>query len=638
MKRNLFLLILGAAILMASCSPKVKVVKNPMIGMSNTETLDITRVEITDSATYVNVEAYFQPKYWIKFTSDTYLQVDGKKYVITTTEGCELDKQFWMPESGRASFRFTFPPIPKRAESMDFIEGEGEGAFKLYDIDLTGKRSYEDYLKPHPDIPKELIKINEMATMPKPIFDVGKTTVTVHLLNYKEGFYDKEFTLVNNVSYGGQEEINAHVDQKKGTITFEFTQYGTSEGWIGEPNSHRVMVNNLLIAPNEKIEIYVDLKVTGQRIVARREKRKDFYGFKSYIDGIYKDYCAVLSSMSDRLSEQYFRNNEIMLQIHNSRFADYKWSAEEYQKNVKEKYLNIIKNIENIPNALPLDKAYFKRQADLDYCIAIIQHDILMRRNYLYVNKVNTNQPIDYEFATLSEEQMRDMSSLLQYNESYELTLFDIMDYRIAEYLNAPKNSMLYNRFTYSDYIELCTDNKMTEKRWEHLEKFHGHDFILKAAKVRHAEVQAELAKVDGKAKIEPTPDVADDKLFDAIIAPHKGKVICIDFWNTWCSPCRYAHKEIAKLKDGKLKSKDIIWIYIANDSSPIVAYKAAIPEIRGLHYRLDKNHWEALTDKFKINSIPSYVVVDKNGKYSLRNDFQDTNRMGNELLKMVEK
>lgn len=131
MKRNLFLLILGAAILMASCSPKVKVVKNPMIGMSNTETLDITRVEITDSATYVNVEAYFQPKYWIKFTSDTYLQVDGKKYVITNTEGCELDKQFWMPESGRASFRFTFPPIPKQAESMDFIEGEGEGAFKL---------------------------------------------------------------------------------------------------------------------------------------------------------------------------------------------------------------------------------------------------------------------------------------------------------------------------------------------------------------------------------------------------------------------------------------------------------------------------------------------------------------------------
>lgn len=608
-----------------------------MIGVCNTETLDITRVEITDSATYVNVEAYFHPKYWIKFVSDTYLQVDGKKYIITTAEGCELDKQFWMPESGRASFRFTFPPIPKQAKSMDFIEGEEEGAFKLYDIDLTGKRSYKDYFKPHPDIPKELIKINEMATMPKPIFDVGKTTVTVHLLNYKEGLYDKEFTLVNNVSYGEQEEIKAHVDQKKGTITFEFTQYGTSEGWIGEPNSYHIMVDNLLIAPNEKIEIYVDMKVTGQRIIARREKRKDFYGFRSYIDGIYKDYSAVLSSMSDRLSEQYFRNNEIMLQLHNGRFADYKWSAEEYQKNVKEKYLNIIKNIENIPNALPLDKAYFKRKADLDYCKAIIQHDILMRRNYLYVNKVNTNQPIDYEFATLSEEQMRDMFSLLQYNESYELTLFDIMDYRIAEYLNAPKNSMLYNRFTYSDYIELCTHNKMTEKMWEHLEKFHGHDFILKAAKVRHAEIQAEFAKVDGKAKIEPTPEVADDELFDAIIAPHKGKVIVVDFWNTWCGPCREAQREIDKLKEGELKDKDIVWIYIANESSPEAAYKTMITKIKGLHYQLTQREWDVLQSKFDFDGIPSYVVVDKDGKYALRNDLRQIDRMKQELLKMTK-
>ena len=82
MKRNLLLLILGVAMLITSCAPKVKVVENPMIGISNTETLDITRVEITDSATYVNVEAYFRPKYWIRFVSGTYLQVDGKQYVI----------------------------------------------------------------------------------------------------------------------------------------------------------------------------------------------------------------------------------------------------------------------------------------------------------------------------------------------------------------------------------------------------------------------------------------------------------------------------------------------------------------------------------------------------------------------------
>ena len=115
--------------LVVSCTPEVKIIENPMIQASNTETIDITRVEITDSATYVNVEAYFHPHYWIRFVKETYLQVDGKKYVIPAAEGCELDKQFWMPDSGRASFRFTFPPISKRAKTMDFIDKQHVSIF-----------------------------------------------------------------------------------------------------------------------------------------------------------------------------------------------------------------------------------------------------------------------------------------------------------------------------------------------------------------------------------------------------------------------------------------------------------------------------------------------------------------------------
>ena len=40
------------------------------------------------------------------------------------------------------------------------------------------------------------------------------------------------------------------------------------------------------------------------------------------------------------------------------------------------------------------------------------------------------------------------------------------------------------------------------------------------------ARVRRELAALEGKVKIEETPDVAPDKLFDAIVAPCKGKVV----------------------------------------------------------------------------------------------------------------
>ena len=57
------------------------------------------------------------------------------------------------------------------------------------------------------------------------------------------------------------------------------------------------------------------------------------------------------------------------------------------------------------------------------------------------------------------------------------------------------------------------------------------------------------------------------------------------------------------------------MWIYIANETSPLTTYSTMIPGIRGLHYRLDETRWRYLCDeRFDIDGIPSYVVVEKTG------------------------
>ena len=43
-------------------------------------------------------------------------------------------------------------------------------------------------------------------------------------------------------------------------------------------------------------------------------------------------------------------------------------------------------------------------------------------------------------------------------------------------------------------------------------------------------------------------------ELFDAIIAPYRGKVVLVDFWNTWCGPCRMALKAIEPAKEDELE------------------------------------------------------------------------------------
>jgi len=136
--------------------------------------------------------------------------------------------------------------------------------------------------------------------------------------------------------------------------------------------------------------------------------------------------------------------------------------------------------------------------------------------------------------------------------------------------------------------------------------------------------------------KIEQTPEVSNDKLFDAIVAPHKGKIVLVDFWNTWCSPCQRAIKAIEPLKSAELKSDNLVWIYIANETSPLETYKNDIAKIHGLHYRLNKQQWDYLCEKFEINGIPSYVLVQKDGRYEQREDFLDHNLIEATLRELI--
>lgn len=161
--------------------------------------------------------------------------------------------------------------------------------------------------------------------------------------------------------------------------------------------------------------------------------------------------------------------------------------------------------------------------------------------------------------------------------------------------------------------------------------------FYAEACEAIQARVRRELAALEGKVKIEETPDVAPDKLFDAIVAPCKGKVVLVDFWNTWCGPCQAAIKANEALKTGELKSDDIVWIYLANETSPLVTYKTQIGKIAGKHYRLNEEQWKYLCEKFKVDGIPSYVLVDRDGNSKLRNDLRNHDKLKKTLKKMIE-
>jgi thiol-disulfide isomerase/thioredoxin len=115
-------------------------------------------------------------------------------------------------------------------------------------------------------------------------------------------------------------------------------------------------------------------------------------------------------------------------------------------------------------------------------------------------------------------------------------------------------------------------------------------------------------------SKANEVPKTAGDKLFDAIISKYKGKVIYVDFWATWCAPCRSGIEQIKPLKDD-MAGENVVFVYISAPSSPKATYDNMIPTIKGEHYRVSEDEWNILCGKFKISGIPHCVLVGKNGK-----------------------
>lgn len=100
------------------------------------------------------------------------------------------------------------------------------------------------------------------------------------------------------------------------------------------------------------------------------------------------------------------------------------------------------------------------------------------------------------------------------------------------------------------------------------------------------------------------------------VIKSHYNKLIYIDFWASWCVPCR---SEMAKSKKmvAKLKNTNIEFIYVSIDRDKDEWIKASKEE--GL---IAKNNYLALNypksnfyKELNIKSIPRYILYNKNGK-----------------------
>jgi len=98
---------------------------------------------------------------------------------------------------------------------------------------------------------------------------------------------------------------------------------------------------------------------------------------------------------------------------------------------------------------------------------------------------------------------------------------------------------------------------------------------------------------------------------------PYRGKIILLDIWGTWCSPCKEGLSHSAEEYE-RLKDFDLVYLYLAN-RSPEENWKNVIKEYNVLgdnvvHYNLPKEQQDAVEQFLKVTGFPTYKLIDRNG------------------------
>ena len=705
--KKLFLTLFVAFATVCGFAQKGESVEFPFYQTKNTRVFDITKVTTDKNHTALEVYFYAAEWIKVNGTSILTGNNSGKKYKLLRSEGVDVDQTTTLPECGYMKATLYFEPLDAADRSFNFSEGENiPNGWEITNISLTpyslkevmendkkwGKKSVSPFAREYcndsirieldikdSDNNIELYYLHGLSfverefsngkySYPVPVFNTIAITAYLPNRDYRRIIASPGDTI--RILYDGTTKQAKVItaDNEMQRCIDEYDRHVRASGIYNSPVDYALspqqlfydhiaggLKRNMMRLQNfiaqhpgfdEKAAYFLrtDIKIEAlhallqYRFSLRKQQQKSFsketmalidelftdivspFTMSIYSDRIMIDYAGYKDDISRKvLSISINKSSSGALQTLNS-IGEIKLSKKEIETIEKERYLlslplamalnmveDTIKAAEELKDTTIINKRYnaLLKKYGIDKLTKREIENYATAYNYLKVGDGIKNLPI-------SEEDKRFAVTFINYkelsddNKSLNDTVLKIVMRRLEDF--APAQHLIEQ------------NNYMRKLEAEELE-------------VKYLRNCAELTPETLKA----------DSLFASILEPHKGKVVYVDFWGTWCSPCKEQMSYMPTVKEA-LKGKDVVFIYFA-DNSPedvrqTIVKRYGIYGENTFHYNLPDEQHRSLKELLNVNSFPTYLLFDKEGKLVDRNPPrpQQKELLLNEIQKYLDK